>query len=178
MWLLVILSCAPSGSPDFGAGGDRGDSGYVGGNPTGADDSSGGGDDTGAGGDDTGTPICDADDLDLVVLVEDAAGDTGTAFSGPLDVTTRAVFTNPCDGLLRFTTPDGCLVNAWTLTDGVGSTRSSVDNCVQSETTWSFQGFEGTSVTVDWGELGRSTYKVEAYSAAVGRSATEFFSVQ
>jgi hypothetical protein len=178
MVLFLIAACAPSGSPDFGGGGSRSDSGYVGGLGTGGNED----DDTGAGGGDTGTDtvevVCGADDLDFAVVVEDEAGNTGLSFSVGARITTRAVFTNPCNGVLRFTTPDGCLVNAWSLTDGVGNVRDSVGSCVDSETTWTFAALEGTSVTTDWGELARSTYQVEAVSTPVGRTATEFFSVQ
>ena len=178
MWFILLAGCAVSESPEFGANGSGRDTGYVGGSPegSGGDDDSGPGD-SGAQGE-TGEAICDADDLEFVVLVEDGSGDTGTVFTAPADITTRAVFTNPCDGLLRFTTPDGCLVDEWVLTDGTGNDRTSTGNCVESETTWSFAALEGTSITVTWGALERSTYQIAAQSPPLGRTANEFFSVQ
>lgn len=178
MWFMVLIGCGLSGAPEFGSNGSASDSGHGAGAPGGS-----GGDDTGSGdsggsGGETGEAICDADDLGFALEVEDGSGKTGLVFSAPADITTRAIFTNPCDGVLRFTTPNGCLVNGWELTDGTGNTRSSADNCVESETTWTFAALEGTSVSVDWGTLERSTYEITAESDPLGRNVSEFFSVQ
>lgn len=122
--------------------------------------------------------ICDAADLDLSVVVEAGTGGEATAFSYPTEITTRALFTNPCNGFLRFTTPTTCLVDRWTLTDGAAHATSFAGNCVNDETTWTLDALETTEVTASWGVLERSTYTIAAYSDVVGRSATEFFSVQ
>jgi len=180
MLLFLLAACSASNDPAFDPTGARSDSGYIAGVGTGDTDTGADGDtgeDT-SGNTDTGTPICGASDLTFVVLVEDGSGDTGLAFSSPVDITTRAVFTNPCNGLLRFTTADACLVNSWTLTRGTGVSLSISGSCLDAETTWSFAAEESASVTILWGQLERSTYQITASSTPVGRSATEFFSVQ
>ncbi len=175
MWLL--LSACVQNSPGFDPSGSRTDL------DDGAGSVTGGGNDTAAdtatdtGGDSGAAVICGAGDVTLAMYVEDDSATTGTAFSWPIAITTRAVFTNPCDGRLQFTTATSCLVDTWTLTDGTGADTSFSGNCVDSTTTWTLDAQEATSVTASWGELERSTYQVTA-STALGRSATEFFSVQ
>ncbi|GDX79169.1 hypothetical protein LBMAG42_09800 [Deltaproteobacteria bacterium] len=178
MLLALVIACADS-DPGFDPGGIRNDKDDVAGSPNGNGDTVDTGDtagDTAAG--DTAEAICGASDLEFSVVVEDSAGTVATAFSYPVDVTTRAVFTNPCNGRLQFTTATSCVVDQWTLTDGTGADVTFSGNCVDAATTWTLEALEGTSVTAGWGILERSTYTIAARSDAVGRTATEFFSIQ
>ena len=178
MLLVYLLACSDS-DPGFDPGGIRNDLDDVAGSPNGNTDTADTADtaaDTANG--DTAEVVCDAGDLTFSVVVEDAAGTVATAFSYPVDITTRAVFTNPCDGRLQLTTGTSCLIDQWTLTDGTGADVTFSGNCVDASTTWTLEALEGTSVTAGWGILERSTYTISARSDAVGRTATEFFSVQ
>ncbi|MSQ03719.1 MAG: hypothetical protein EXR71_17835 [Myxococcales bacterium] len=177
MWPLFIFgACGGSLAPDFAGGGERGDP--VGGAGSTGDDTDvteTGDADTGG---DTDEAVCDALDLEMRVVVEDAAGQQATAFSWPVQITARALFVNPCDGTLRFDTPTSCLVDTWTLAAGSGDDSSFSGNCVPGETTWTLEVGEGTSVVVDWGILDEDTYQVSARSDAAQTTASEFFSVQ
>ncbi len=178
MLVLVLVACGVGDDPGFSAGGARSDADLGG--------AGGGGDDTGTdtagdtGGDtgDVGEIVCDGADLVFAVQAEDSAGTVGTAFSWPAEIVTRATFVNPCAGTLQWVTPTSCVVDTWTLTDDAGGDTTFSGNCVDSETTWTLRVGEGTSVTAEWGSLDRGNWQVSAASAAVGRTASEFFSVQ
>lgn len=174
--LWTLLACVGAAEPPFAGGGERSDQ-PAGGAGTGSDDTDTAGDSDTAG-TDTAEAVCDALDLDFAVVVEDASGTRATAFTWGGAITTRAIFTNPCAGTLRFVTPTSCLVDTWTLTDGAGDDTSFSGNCVATETTWTLLQGEGTSVVADWGVLERGTFQVSARSDAAQRTATEFFSVQ
>lgn len=175
--LLLLLGACGASAPGFDPSGERSDLDDAGGAVTGGGDDTASGDTGGDTGGDTAEATCTAADLELQMIVEDATGTTGTSFTWPTEITTRTVFTNPCDGRLQFTTPNSCLVDTWTLTDGAGGDTTFSGNCVDGDTVWTLEAKEATSVTASWGTLDRSTYQVQA-DTVLGRSATEFFSVQ
>jgi hypothetical protein len=175
--LILLLGACGAPAPGFDPSGERSDLDDAGGAVTGGADDTATGDTAGDTAGDTGEAVCTAADLELQMIVEDAAGTTGTSFTWPTEITTRAVFTNPCEGRLQFTTANSCLVDTWTLTDGTGADTPFSGNCVDGTTRWTLEAKEATSVTASWGTVDRSTYEVRA-DTVLGRPATAFFSVQ
>lgn len=182
--LLIFLACAVS-DPAFNTGAERfepdGGGATVNGGGSGNDDSS---DDTAedTAADDTATDTgeqladCGPSDLGFSVTVEDANGEVAEAFTWPSTVLARARFANTCNGAVQFTTVSSCLVSTWTL-DGTAEQELN-GNCVTSETTWTIAKGDTLDVAVSFTSLDRGNYAVTALSAADGRSATEWFSIQ